>query len=247
MWLTALSIRRPLVIIMAILAIMMAGIVAYRSMAVDLMPNVRIPVVAVSVVYPGAGPREVETRITKPVEDVVASTSGLKRLSSTSGDGYSTVIMEFKESLDPDVVAQDVERRVNMIQSSLPDGAKAPSVMKFSMSDQPIIVAGVSWDRNPEGVYDVVDTTIRPRLEAIEGVASVKLFGGREKEIQVSVDRSKLESRGLSLSQVTGVLAAANLSAPGGFVQEGDSQYNVRVYGLYQEAAQLGDLVLSSV
>ncbi|MHB8993396.1 MAG: efflux RND transporter permease subunit, partial [Chloroflexota bacterium] len=246
MWLTSVSIRRPLAIVMAILAIMMAGAVAYRSMAVELMPNVGIPVVAVSVTYPGAGPREVESRITKPVEDAVASTPGLKKLSSTSGDGYSLTIIEFKESLDPDLVAQDVERRVNLIEAGFPEGAKAPAVMKFSMSDQPIIVAGVSWDRNPMGLYQLVDTTVRPRLEAIEGVSSVQLFGGREREIRVSIDRGKLEARGVSLAQVTGALAAANLSAPAGFVQDGSSQYNVRVYGLYQGLDQLGNLVLSA-
>ncbi len=233
-------------IVMAILAIMMVGAVAYRSMAVELMPSVRIPVVAVSIAYPGAGPKEVESRITKPVEDAVASTPGLKKLSSTSGDGSSLTIIEFKESMDPDLVAQDVQRRVNLVQPGFPEGAKAPAVMKFSMSDSPIIVAGVGWDRNPAGIYQLVDTAIRPRLEAVEGVASVQLFGGREREIQVSIDRDKLEARGISLPQVTGALAAANLSASAGFLQDGDSQYNVRVYGLYQELDQLGNLVLSA-
>ncbi len=148
--------------------------------------------------------------------------------------------------MDPDLVAQDVQRRVNLVQPGFPEGAKAPAVMKFSMSDSPIIVAGVGWDRNPAGIYQLVDTAIRPRLEAVEGVASVQLFGGREREIQVSIDRDKLEARGISLPQVTGALAAANLSAPAGFVQDGDSQYNVRVYGLYQELDQLGNLVLSA-
>ena len=102
MWLTSLSIKRPLLIIMAVLAIMLGGVVAYRSMAVDLYPNVKIPVVAVVVYYPGAGPREVEARITKPIENAVAGAPGVKKLTSTSGDGYSMVILEFSDGLDPD-------------------------------------------------------------------------------------------------------------------------------------------------
>ncbi|HEX9014905.1 MAG TPA: efflux RND transporter permease subunit [Chloroflexota bacterium] len=246
MWLTSISIKRPLLIIMAVLAIMMGGAVAYRSMPVDLWPNVKIPVLAVQVVYPGAGPREVESRVTKPVEDALASTSGLKKLSSTSGDGYSLSILEFKEGSDPDVAAQDVERRVNAIRSSLPDGTKDPAVMTYSMNDQPIMVAGVSWDQNPDGLFQLMDTVVRPRLESVPGVSSVQLMGGREREIQVRIDRAKLDGRGLSLAQVTGALAAANLAVPGGFVQDGDSQFNVRVYGLYQEIDQIGNLVLSA-
>ncbi|MCL4533674.1 MAG: efflux RND transporter permease subunit [Bacteroidetes bacterium] len=245
MWLTSISIKRPLLILMAVLAIMMGGAVAYRAMAVDLWPNVKIPVIAVQVAYPGAGPREVESRVTKPIEDALASTPGLKKLSSTAGDGYSLSILEFDVGSDPDAVAQDVERRVNVVRASLPGDAKSPSVMKFSMSDEPIMVAGVSWDGNPDGVYQLVDGVIRPKLEAVPGVSSVQLWGGREREIQVRIDRGKLDARGISLSQVTGALSAANLSVPGGFVEDGDSQFSVRVYGLYQEIDQIGDLVLS--
>ncbi|MGE5620511.1 MAG: efflux RND transporter permease subunit, partial [Sphingomonadaceae bacterium] len=246
MWLTSISIRRPLMILMAVLAIMLGGIVAYRAMAVDLMPAVKIPVVGVSVVYPGAGPREVEARVTKPIENVVAGTPGIKTLRSSSGDGYSNVTMEFYDGVDPDAAIQDVSRRLDQIRAGLPEGARAPSVMKFDMNDQPIIVAGVSWDRNPKGAYQLADETIRPKLEAIEGVAAVQVYGGQEREIRVNVDRTRLEGRGLALSQVTAALAGANLSAPSGYLEDGSSQYSVRVYGLVQSLDQLGNLVLAA-
>lgn len=246
MWLTSISIKRPLLILMAVLAIMMGGAVAYRAMPVDLWPNVKIPVLAVQVVYPGAGPREVETRVTKPIEDSLASTAGLKKLTSTSGDGYSLAVLEFSEGTDPNIAAQDVERRVNVARAALPDGAKAPVVMTYSMNDEPIMVGGISWDRNPDGLYQLVDTEIKPKLEAVPGVSSVDVFGGREREIQVKVDRIKLDARGISLAQLTGALSAANLSVPSGFVQDGDSQFNVRVYGLYQELEQVRNLVVSA-
>ena len=246
MWLTSLSIRRPLLILMAVLAVMLGGSIAYRSMAVDLLPSVKFPFVAVLATYPGAGPREVETRVTKPIEDAVAGASGIKTLSSTSGDGYSMVFMEFNDGIDPDIAAQDVERRVNQMAFGLPEDVRTPSVLKFNPNDQPIIVAGVNWDRNPDAVFSLADETIRPRLEAVEGVAAVQVMGGKEREIQVTVDRQRLEARGLSLGQVTGALAASNLSVPAGFVQEGSREYSLRVYGLAQEVEQLGNLVLSA-
>jgi len=246
MWLTSLSIRRPLMILMAVLAIMLAGYMGYRSMAVDLLPSVKFPYVGVVVTYPGAGPREVETRITKPVENAVAGAPGVKNIFSTSGDGYSSVLMEFKDGIDPDTAAQDVERRVNQVRAALPEDAMDPTISKYNPEDSPIIVAGVSWDRNPNAVFTLVDETIRPRLEAIEGIAAVQVMGGHEREIQVSVDRQRLEGRSLSITQVTSALAASNLSAPAGYVQQGSREYNLRVYGLAQEIDQLANLVLST-
>lgn len=233
-------------ILMAVLAIMLAGYMGYRSMAVDLLPSVKFPYVGVVVTYPGAGPREVETRITKPVENAVAGAPGVKNIFSTSGDGYSSVLMEFKDGIDPDTAAQDVERRVNQVRAALPEDAMDPTISKYNPEDSPIIVAGVSWDRNPNAVFTLVDETIRPRLEAIEGIAAVQVMGGHEREIQVSVDRQRLEGRSLSITQVTSALAASNLSAPAGYVQQGSREYNLRVYGLAQEIDQLANLVLST-
>lgn len=246
MWLTSLSIRRPLLVIMAVLAIMLGGVLAYTTLAVDLLPNVKFPYVAVVVNYPGAGPREVEARVTKPIENSVAGSPGIKRLISTSGDGYSMLLMEYKDGMDPDAAAQDIDRRVSQVRASLPEDALAPSILKFNPSDQPIIVAGVYSVRGSDELFQLVDDMVRPRLEAVDGVASVQLLGGREREIVVAVDRARLDARGLSLAQVTSALAAANLSVPSGYIQEGSREFNVRVYGLYQEVDRLADLVVAA-
>ncbi len=246
MWLTSLSIRRPLLILMAVLAVMLGGIVAYIALGVDLLPSVKFPYVAVYVTYPGAGPREVESRVTKPIEDAVAGSPNLKNLMSTSGDNYSIILMQFKDGTDPDAAIQDVERRVNQIRSTLPEDIKDPSIAKEDPADSPILVMGANWDRNPDGLYDLVDSTIRPRLETVEGISSVQIRGGREREIHVTVDRQQLEARGLSLTQITSALAAANLSAPSGYVHEGTNEYSLRVYGLVQQLDELSNLVVAS-
>jgi len=232
---------------MAALAVMIGGIIAYGTLAVDLLPSVKFPYVSIVTAYPGAGPSEVEARVTKPLENAVAGSSGVKNIFSTSGDSYSILVLEYQEGTDPDAAIQDVERRINQIQSSLPDDVKTPAIAKEDLAAQPIVILGANWDTNPEGLYPLADDTIRPRLEAIDGVASVQVRGGREREIQVRVDRDRLEARGLSLAQVTAALAANNLSAPSGYVQEGTSEYSLRVYGLYQELEQLGNLELSPV
>ena len=246
MWLTDLSIRRPLLILVGVVALMLGGMIAYGALGVDLLPSVKFPYVAVFVSYPGAGPREVESRVTKPIEDAVAGSPNLKNLMSTSGDNYAIVLMEFKDGTDPDEAIQDVERRVSRIRSSLPDGVKDPSIMKEDPADFPVLVMGANWDRNPDGLYSLLDTTVRPRLEAVDGISSVQIRGGREREIQVMVDRARLEARGISLSQITSALAAANLSAPSGFVQEGTNEYSLRVYGLVQQIDELRGLVVAS-
>ena len=246
MWLTSLSIRRPMLIIMAVLAIMLGGTVAYSSLGVDLLPTVKIPYVFVMTTYPGAGPREVESRVTKPIENAIAGSPGIKTLTSTSGDSYSMVLAQYNDGVDPDAATQDVERRINQIRSTLPDDANTPSIQKYDMSDDPILVMGASWDRNPDGMFTLADNTIRPKIEAVPGVASVQVLGGREREIQIVVDRDKLEGHGIPLTQVTSALAAANMSAPSGDVRDGIYDYSLRVYGLFQDPSPLAGLVIAT-
>jgi hydrophobic/amphiphilic exporter-1 (mainly G- bacteria), HAE1 family len=246
MWLTAISIRRPMLIIMAVLAIMIGGYLAYTTLAVDLLPSVKFPYVTVSTTYPGAGPREVESRVTKPIENAVAGSPGIKTLTSSSGDGYSLVLLEYMDGTDPDAAIQDVERRVNQIMSTLPDEVKAPTIQKVDLNDEAILVMGANWDRNPDELFHLVDNTIRPMIEAVPGVASVQVVGGRDREIQVVVDRTRLEGHGLSVTQITSALAAANLSMPSGDIHEGTNDYTVRVYGLYQDPSQLSGLVIGT-
>ena len=246
MWLTSLSIRRPMLIIMAVLTIMLGGAVAYTSLGVSLLPTVKIPYVVVMTTYAGAGPREVESRVTKPIEDAIAGSPGIKTLTSTSGDGYSMVLAQYNDGVDPDAATQDIERRINQIRSNLPSDAGIPSIQKYDMNDDPILVMGASWERNPDGMFNLADNTVRPKIEAVPGVASVQVLGGREREIHVVVDRDKLESHGIPLTQVTSALAAANLSAPSGDVRDGSYDYSLRVYGLFQDPSQLATLVIAT-
>ena len=185
MVLTRVAIQRPLFTLMVILAIVVLGLVSATRLGTDLLPSVNIPVVTVSIVYPGAGPEVVEQLVTKPVEDAVAGMAGLDSIRSISSEGVSAVIVTFKDNVDADVAAIDVEKRINAIRAQLPQDILAPSIVKADINAQAVMTLAVWGDRPPEQLYRLADEKIRPRLEQINGVGRVNLIGGRQREIQV--------------------------------------------------------------
>lgn len=247
MWLTSLALRRPLVVFMAVFTLAVAGIISYRQMPVDLLPNASFPYVFVSITYPGAGPSEVESQVTKPVEDAMAGLNGLKQVTSTSGDSYSIVVMQFNDGVDPNNAERDVQLKLNPILDTLPSGIKTPSIDKFDPSSQPSWDLAVTGNRSLDQLYQVSKDTIVPRLEAVPGVAGVTITGGLERDVSVTVDPDKLSGRGLSILDVEQALNNANVSISGGALHDGTQDYNLRVYGLAQQIQTLGELPIRSV
>lgn len=244
MWLTEVSIKRPLLIIMVMLGFITLGAISYTRLGADLYPSINIPYISVVVVYPGAGPTEVEDRVTKPIEDAVAGASGVKNLISYSIDGVSAVVLEFNVGVDPDAAVNDVDRRVKAIRASLPEDVEEPTVMKAEFNALPIVTLSLWGDRPSQELYRLANEHIRPRLETVEGVAAVRVVGGREREIQVKVHESRLRAYGLSIQHVTNALAQSNLSVPGGRIVEGGAERNVRYSSLYQTAEDLQSVIL---
>ncbi len=246
MWLTSISIRRPLFILVIVFSLVLMGGIAYSRLGADQYPDINIPYVIVLIPYPGAGPEEVESRVTKVVEDVVAGTSQLKRMQSSSSSGMSMVFLEFSLGADSDTVTSDVERRVSRVRSSLPDETKAPSIIKAEFSSLPIMNVALSGSQSMDELYTLADERVRPRLETIRGVASVRVVGGRQREIVVQVDQDRLRARGMPMQQLVAAIGQANTSIPGGTITEGGKEYPVRYYALYQDPALLRDLVVMS-
>ncbi len=246
MWLTEISIKRPVFISMLLLFFVLVGTVAYTRLGAEQYPQVDIPYVMVVVPYPGAGPEEVESRVTKTVEDAVAGSNQLKNLSSYSMDSLAIVALEYAIGADVDTATIDVERKVSAIRSQLPDEAKSPNVIKAEFNSIPIMSVSIAGKASDDQLYQLADQKIKSRLEAVNGVASVKIVGGREREIQVKVDQAKLQARGLSIQQVYAALAQGNISMPGGSIDEKGLQYNVRYNGLLQKPEDLQNLVVSS-
>lgn len=245
MWLTNLSIKRPIVILMAFLALAVLGIRSRSGMPLDLNPKIDIPYVVITTLYPGAGPEEIETLVSKPLEDAVGSVNGMKNITSTSQEGVSSVAIEFELGTDLDTAVADVRGKVDAARMSLPDDSKSPVIQKIDIGAEPILYLGISSKRPPRELRQLVDDVIKDRLGKLKGVANVSISGGDIREIQVNVDKTRLEAYGLSIGQVSQALAAGNLNLPSGRVTEGNRDYSIRTVGEFSSVDEIRDLKIS--
>ena len=246
MSLTRVAIVRPLFIAMVVLGLVVLGAVSYTKLGVDLFPNIDIPVTSVVTVYPGAGPESVEQLVTKPIEDAVASLSGIDYIQSYSSEGVSSVVVVFKEGVNADSASIDVERKVNSIRGALPQQALAPSVVKADISSLPVMDLALTGQESPGDLYDLANNVLAPELSTVTGVSSVNIVGGLDREIDVRVDENKLRAYGLSILQVNSALAAENVDVPGGTVTQGTLDYQVRLNALVQDPQNFENLVVSN-
>ena len=243
---TRLAITRAGATAAVFLALAVAGFVAFRTLPINQFPNVDFRIVAIVTTYPGANPREMETQVTRPLEDAVAGLSGIDTITSVSGLGFSTITVQFKDSADPKTVASDVERRISGAASLFPSGANRPIVTKVDLGQQPIMQLAV-YDNtlSPEHLYRVAKALVVPSFEEINGVSQVALVGGRAEEVRVAVDPVRLAAYGLTLAQVQNALASANASIPGGSVTQGARQFELQVSGLFSRPEDLGRVVVA--
>jgi HAE1 family hydrophobic/amphiphilic exporter-1 len=245
MGLTRLAINRPLFIVMVILAMVIMGAISYTRLNVELFPNINNPVVTVITGYPGAAPEDVERLVTKPIEDAVTGIANVDVVSASSTEGRSTVTITFTDKANADIAATDVERRVSSIRATLPSDVISPSVLKLDVNQQAIQAISLAGNRPLDQLFQFGEDVVKPRLEAAEGVGSVNISGGLERELKVKVDPDRLRSFGLSLDQLQAALARENLSLPGGSIDRGATQYNVRMSALFQSPDELSGLIIS--
>jgi len=230
---------------MAWVALGVIGLRLLWGMPVELLPNIEFPVVSVVTVYPGAGPQEVESAVTKPVEEAVGTVSGVRRVQATSQEALSLVLVEFALGTDLDAAAATVREKLEAVRARLPRDAQTPVVQRFSFSAFPILSLSLtSRARSPQQLRDLVDDRIQGRLEQVPGVADVEVIGGQLREIQVDVDRDRLQAYGLSLGAVTAALAQENLNVPAGSLRLGPRQYGVRALGEFADLEQVRDVLL---
>ncbi|MFN8534748.1 MAG: efflux RND transporter permease subunit [Dehalococcoidia bacterium] len=246
MGLTRVAITRPVFMSMVILGLVLLGAISFRGLNAELYPTVSSPFVTIITAYPGAAPDDVERLVTKPIEDAVAGLSNIDFIQSTSSEGQSVVTVSFTDQANEDLVAVDVERRVGAVRGQLPTDALAPVVAKFDFTASPILYAAVTGDASLDEIYRVTDVDIRPRMEAVDGVAQVNITGGLAREIQVIVDPARLTAFNLSYDQIVGALARDNQSRPGGTVPQGDRSLNIRLSGLFQSVDEIAKLVITN-
>lgn len=245
MKLSDLAISRPVAVLMLILAIIVLGAVSFTRLTIDLLPNIKIPVAIAFTSYSGSGPQEIESIITRPLEEAIATVSNIKNLSSVSSEGSSIVIAEFNWGTDMDFATLQMREKVDLIKRFLPDGAEAPQIIKIDPSMMPVLQLGVSAGEDQAALKQYAEKVIKPRLERIEGVASVSLYGGLEREIQVEVNPQELQSYGISMQQIAQSLAMENMNLPGGQVEQGQDNLLVRTVGEFRSVSELGNVLLA--
>ncbi|MBI2941067.1 MAG: efflux RND transporter permease subunit [Chloroflexi bacterium] len=246
MGLTRIAVLRPLFITMVILAVVVFGLVSYGRLGVDLYPELNYPVVTVVTFYPGASPESVEGLVTIPIEDALSGLGDVDYMASTSAEGVSFVTLVFTDRARPEAAPIDVERKVNAIRANLPADAKPPGIVKADINALPVLNVALSGPLSIEELSRLADDRIIPRLNSVNGVASVALIGGRKREIQVSLNHDKLRAYGLSVFQVTGALAQENVNVPSGRLAEAEREYNVRLNALVPTPERLGSIVVAA-
>src|ERR687885_707612 len=246
MGLTNVAIRRPLFMLMVIGALLVVGLVSWTKLGVDLLPALDFPIVVVTTPYPGASPDAVDTLVTKPVEDAVASINDIDYIQSSSVEGLSTVIIFFADKAPRDS-SIDVERRVSAVRGVLPTDAKDPTIAKYDPNAQPIMQLSISGNRDLGQLQRLAEDKIQKRLEATDGVAQVSFYGGLQREIQVQVDQQKLQARGLSILQVNQALAGDNLNVPAGSLTQQGKDWTVRLDNQAQSPTELNNVLVSTI
>jgi HAE1 family hydrophobic/amphiphilic exporter-1 len=239
MTLTEIAIKRPAAVAMFFLAIAVLGIVSYQRLPVDLLPAMNWPWVSIVTTWPGAGPKEIETMVSKPIEDAVVSLNKLKHIRTFNRENVSIVILEFDMSANADVVLQETQRVVNATRATLPEDAKEPQLFKSDIGALPVLRLAASSDLPGPELFTLVDQKIRPRLEQIDGVGQVVISGAEEREIQINVDPEKLRTHGLSLADLNRILSSDNLDVPAGRVYGESQDFTVRVAGKYATLSEI--------
>ena len=244
--LAEICVRRPVFATMLILSLTVVGLFSYNSLGVDLFPKIDLPTITVTVVNPGASPQEIETEITDKVEGAVNTIAGIDELRSTSVEGVSQVFITFLLEKNPDIAAQEVRNKIDLILNDLPLTAEQPIVQKLDTDAAPVVRIAVSAPRSLREVTEVADNQIKQQIESINGVGDVQIIGGRRREIQIWVDPDKMRAFNIPVAQVADAVRAQNMELPGGRVAEGARELTVRTMGRIVNPTQFNDLVVGN-
>ncbi|NOY76338.1 MAG: efflux RND transporter permease subunit [Calditrichaeota bacterium] len=246
MKLPELGVKRPVTSIVVFVAILVVGIYSLANLALDLMPDISFPSMSIVTTYPGASAEDVESRVTKVIENSVATVPNIDEVSSVSKENVSAITLKFNWGTNLAEAANDVRDNLDMITPYLPDDANKPMIFKFSMSMIPVMFLGVQADQSYDNLWDIVDKQIVDPLKRVPGVGTAFAFGGKQRQINIILDRTRLEAYNISLDQITSLLKANNLNMPGGPIAIGRKEYQLRVPGEFKNLEQIRDLVVGA-
>lgn len=244
MSISEISIKRPTLVVVIFTVLTIFGINCYKLLKYDLIPKMNIPTVSIITQYPGASANDVESSVTKKLEDALSSLEDVKDMQASSQEGVSSITIELESNADVDKSLENAQRKVNAVLSQLPANAKTPSLNKFSSDDMPIIKLGVTANIKPTQLYQLVDDQIKSQFAKINGVGQVSLIGGSEREIKIEVNKKKLDSYKISIASIYAALNNANLELPTGKIESDLKQYTVRLSGKIESVETLQNVII---
>ncbi len=240
-------IKRPVTTVMIFLAIIVIGFVSFTNLKVDLFPSINIPICVVYTTYNGAGPQEMESLVTKPLESALSTVSDLKQISSTSSMGSSVIIIQFNNNTDMDFASLNVREKVDLVKAALPTDASTPMVLKLDPNQFPIIQLGItSKSKDLVTLNNYVEKNIQNRLERINGVASADVSGGKTEEILITLLPENMKGYGITTDLVRQTLVLENLNLPAGKLMQGESNIVIRTIGEFSSVDEIKNIPIQS-
>ena len=241
------SIERPIFVTVLFILLTVLGFLSFRSLSAELMPKFTPPLLNVQIIYPGASPTEVENSLTKKAEEVLSSMEGIDQMQSYSFEGMSMIMVSFDFGTDIDKAMTDAQNRLSARRAELPRDIISPMISKVSVDEKPILILSATADIGSTDLFDLIDKRIVPELSHIKGIANVGLVGGVEREIQINLDKAKMQDLGITPVMVQGAIRASNLDFPTGYLRSDESQMAVRLSGKITSIDQLRRLILRNV
>ena len=241
------SIERPIFVTVLFILLTVLGFLSYRSLSAELMPKFTPPLLNVQIIYPGASPTEVENSLTKKAEEVLSSMEGIDQMQSYSFEGMSMIMVSFDFGTDIDKAMTDAQNRLSAKRAELPRDIISPMISKVSVDEKPILILSATADIGSTDLFDLIDKRVVPELSHIKGIANVGLVGGVEREIQINLDKGKMQDLGITPVMVQGAIRASNLDFPTGYLRSDESQMAVRLSGKITSIDQLRKLILRNV
>ncbi|UCB45336.1 MAG: efflux RND transporter permease subunit [Spirochaetota bacterium] len=246
MKLSDLSVNRPVTTVVIFLALIVLGVYSLTQLAIDLIPDISFPVIAVFTSYEGVAPQEIEENITKVVENAAAAASNVKKITSNSREGQSVVTVEYEWGTDMGEAAAELREKLDLVRDYLPDDANQPVLFKFDPSMIPIMVLIVEGERDLKSLRYITERNIKSNFEQIDGVANVQVWGGLERQVHVDLDRTLLASYGLTVDQIINIIRAEHINISGGEVTEGGATYALRTVGKFRSIEELESIAVTN-
>ena len=241
------SIERPIFVTVLFILLTVLGFLSFRSLSAELMPKFTPPLLNVQIIYPGASPTEVENSLTKKAEEILSSMEGIDQMQSFSFEGMSMIMVSFEFGTDIDKAMTDAQNRLSARRAELPRDIISPMISKVSVDEKPILILSATADIGSTDLFDLIDKRVVPELSHIKGIANVGLVGGVEREIQINLDKAKMQDLGITPVMVQGAIRASNLDFPTGYLRSDESQMAVRLSGKITSIDQLRKLILRNV